>query len=259
MQFDLCCVEIVLCIVEVNYVVYIWQVVKDCNVLVLLLGQLLMLELFWQFDEVMVLLDDIVLIGLLSGLLFELFVCWLDICVVEQMLIGVNVNIGVVWVVFFLMISFMGLVGMVSVLLDGLFDLGLWVWSFLLQIMLFIFCGGVLCVNLDVVYVQKCIEIVNYEKFIQVVFVEVVDGLVGKCMFDEQICVEQFLVVVSQKVYELVEQCFQEGVDDNFIVFDVQCMYYGMQQILVCMCLMWLNNFIYLYKVLGGGWIEYMV
>ena len=67
-------------------------------------------------------------------------------------------------------------------------------------------------------HVQKRIEIANYEKSIQAAFAEVADGLAGKRTLDEQIRAEQLLVAASQKAYELAEQRFQEGVDDNLTV-----------------------------------------
>ncbi|MFO6137704.1 TolC family protein, partial [Pseudomonas aeruginosa] len=82
-------------------------------------------------------------------------------------------------------------------------------------------------------HVQKRIEIANYEKSIQAAFAEVADGLAGKRTLDEQIRAEQLLVAASQKAYELAEQRFQEGVDDNLTVLDAQRTHYGTQQTLV--------------------------
>lgn len=85
------------------------------------------------------------------------------------------------------------------------------------------------------------------------------DGLAGKRTLDEQIRAEQLLVAASQKAYELAEQRFQEGVDDNLTVLDAQRTHYGTQQTLVRTRLTRLNNLIHLYKALGGGWTEHTV
>nr|MCS9417427.1 TolC family protein [Pseudomonas aeruginosa] len=182
-----------------------------------------------------------------------------DIRAAEQMLIGANANIGAARAAFFPTISLTGSAGTASASLDGLFDSGSRAWSFLPQITLPIFRGGALRANLDVAHVQKRIEIANYEKSIQAAFAEVADGLAGKRTLDEQIRAEQLLVAASQKAYELAEQRFQEGVDDNLTVLDAQRTHYGTQQTLVRTRLTRLNNLIHLYKALGGGWTEHTV
>lgn len=78
----------------------------------------------------------------------------------------VNVNIGVVCVVFFFGILFMGNFGMVSVELSGLFCDGSYVWSFLFSLLLLIFMVGCLCNNLNLVEVWCDLVVVNYEKII---------------------------------------------------------------------------------------------
>ena len=182
-----------------------------------------------------------------------------DIRAAEQQLIGANANIGAARAAFFPTISLTGSAGTASASLDGLFDSGSRAWSFLPQITLPIFRGGALRANLDVAHVQKRIEIANYEKSIQAAFAEVADGLAGKRTLDEQIRAEQLLVAASQKAYELAEQRFQEGVDDNLTVLDAQRTHYGTQQTLVRTRLTRLNNLIHLYKALGGGWTEHTV
>ena len=124
------------------------------------------------------------------------------------------------------------------------------------QITVPIFRGGALRANLDVVHVKKRIEIANYEKSIQVAFSEVADGLAGKRTLDEQIRSEQFLVAASQGMYDLAEQRFREGVDDNLTLLDAQRTLYSAQQTLVRTRLARLSNLIALYKALGGGWTE---
>ena len=258
-QLDLRRAEIALRTAEANHAAYTRQAAKDRNALVLLLGQPLTPELSRQLDEAMALPDDIVPTGLPSGLPSELLARRPDIRAAEQMLIGANANIGAARAAFFPTISLTGSAGTASASLDGLFDSGSRAWSFLPQITLPIFRGGALRANLDVAHVQKRIEIANYEKSIQAAFAEVADGLAGKRTLDEQIRAEQLLVAASQKAYELAEQRFQEGVDDNLTVLDAQRTHYGTQQTLVRTRLTRLNNLIHLYKALGGGWTEHTV
>lgn len=105
-----------------------------------------------------------------------------------------------------------------------------------------IFRGGALRANLDVAHVKKRIEIANYEKSIQVAFSEVADGLAGKRTLDEQIRSEQLLVAASQITYDLAEQRFKEGVDDNMTLLDAQRTLYSSQQTLVRTRLTRLNS-----------------
>ena len=258
-QLDLRRAEIALRTAEANRAAYTRQAAKDRNALVLLLGQPLTPELSRQLDEAVALPDDIVPTDLPSGLPSELLARRPDIRAAEQMLIGANANIGAARAAFFPTISLTGSAGTASASLDGLFDSGSRAWSFLPQITLPIFRGGALRANLDVAQVQKRIEIANYEKSIQAAFAEVADGLAGKRTLDEQIRSEQLLVAASQKAYQLAEQRFQEGVDDNLTLLDAQRTQYGAQQTLVRTRLTRLNNLIHLYQALGGGWTEHTV
>ena len=196
---------------------------------------------------------------LAPGLPSEVLLKRPDVRAAEQRLIAANANIGAARAAFFPTISLTGSAGTASASLDGLFDSGSRAWSFLPQITLPIFRGGALRANLDVAQVQKRIEIANYEKSIQAAFAEVADGLAGKRTLDEQIRSEQLLVAASQKAYQLAEQRFQEGVDDNLTLLDAQRTQYGAQQTLVRTRLTRLNNLIHLYKALGGGWTEHTV
>ncbi|HBD32386.1 MAG TPA: multidrug transporter, partial [Cupriavidus sp.] len=241
-QLDLRLAEISLRTAEANHAVYTRQAASDRNALVLLLGQPLTAELSQQLDAATTLPDGIVPTSLPSGLPSELLVRRPDIRAVEQMLLGANANIGAARAAFFPTISLTGSAGTASASLDGLFDSGSRAWSFLPQITLPIFRGGALRANLDVAQVQKRIEIANYEKAIQVAFSEVADGLAGKRTLDDQIRSEQLLVAASQSAYELAEQRFKEGMDDNLTLLDAQRTLYGTQQTLVRTRLARLNN-----------------
>ncbi|MBY4898617.1 efflux transporter outer membrane subunit [Cupriavidus sp. AU9028] len=255
-QLDLRRAETALRTAEANHAAYTRQAAKDGNALVLLLGKPLTPELSRQLDEAVSLPADLVPADLPSGLPSELLTRRPDIRAAEQMLIGANANIGAARAAFFPTITLTGSAGTASASLDGLFDPGSRAWSFLPQITLPIFRGGALLANLDVSQVQKRIEIANYEKAIQAAFAEVADGLAGKRTLDDQIRSEELLVAASQKAYELAEQRFQEGVDDNLTLLDAQRTLYGTQQTLVRTRLTRLNNLIHLYKALGGGWTE---
>ena len=255
-QLDVRRSEIVLRTAEANFADYTRQTAKDRNALVLLLGQPLTLELSQQLDKAIVLPDGIVPTELPSGLPSELLVRRPDVRAAEQVLLGANASIGAARAAFFPTISLTGSAGTASASLDGLFESGSRAWSFLPQITVPIFRGGALRANLDVAHVKKRIEIANYEKSIQVAFSEVADGLAGKRTLDEQIRSEQFLVAASQGMYDLAEQRFREGVDDNLTLLDAQRTLYSAQQTLVRTRLARLSNLIALYKALGGGWTE---
>ena len=255
-QLDVRRSEIALRTAEANFADYTRQTAKDRNALVLLLGQPLTLELSQQLDKAIVLPDGIVPTELPSGLPSELLVRRPDVRAAEQVLLGANASIGAARAAFFPTISLTGSAWTASASLDGLFESGSRAWSFLPQITVPIFRGGALRANLDVVHVKKRIEIANYEKSIQVAFSEVADGLAGKRTLDEQIRSEQFLVAASQGMYDLAEQRFREGVDDNLTLLDAQRTLYSAQQTLVRTRLARLSNLIALYKALGGGWTE---
>lgn len=239
-------------IVCIDVVCFGGQVVQDCNVLVLLVGGLIDEVLLLQGEIIEVVVVQLLLVGVLGDVLL-----WcLDVMVVEYMLMLVNVNIGVVCVVFFLLISLIGSVGLVLLELFGLFDSGMCVWSFILKLNLLIFQGGKLCVNLGMVIVDCDIVLVQYEKVIQFGFCEVVDGLVLNCSLVEQLQFQQVLVVVVDQVQQLLQVCYDVGLDSFLILFDVCCIVYSVCQLLVIMQLVQQFNQVVLYKVLGGGWYE---
>ena len=256
---DLSQAEVGLRTAERNLSQYTRQAAQDRNALVLLAGQPLPDDLSAALDQAVRLDDGMLPTALPAGLPSDLLARRPDIRAAEHQLKGANANIGAARAAFFPTISLTGSAGTASASLDGLFDSGSRAWSFLPQITLPIFRGGALRANLDVAQVQKRIEIANYEKSIQAAFAEVADGLAGKRTLDEQIRSEQLLVAASQKAYQLAEQRFQEGVDDNLTLLDAQRTQYGAQQTLVRTRLTRLNNLIHLYKALGGGWTEHTV
>lgn len=239
-------------IVCIDVVCLCGQLVQDCNVLVLLVGGQLDLVLLLDGIELQLLVLVLLLVGLFSDVLLQ---C-LDIMVVEYQLLVVNVNIGVVCVVFFLSILLIGSIGSGFSELFSLFDSGICVWSFLLKIILLIFQGGKLCVNLVVVNVDCDIVLVQYEKLIQVGFCEIVDVLVLNVSLDEQVSLQQCLVEVVEQVNCLLQVCYDVGLDSFVILLDVWCIVYNVQQIQLQVQLVQQVNCIILYKVLGGGWYE---
>jgi multidrug efflux system outer membrane protein len=180
-----------------------------------------------------------------------------DIAAAEQNLIAANANIGAARAAFFPKISMTGSYGTASPGFSGLFGSGQSSWSFVPQISLPIFDGGANIAGLDLVKVQKRIEIAAYEKAIQTAFREVADGLAARGTYDRQIQFLQRNENSQQRRLQLSDLRYKNGVDAYLTVLQAQTDLYSAQQSLVAARLARASNLVTLYKALGGGWIEH--
>jgi outer membrane protein, multidrug efflux system len=231
---------------------YTRQAAQDLNALQLLVGAPLPDELSGGPPlEQHSFLDE-----LPAGLPSELLARRPDILSAEHRLRAANANIGAARAAFFPSVSLTGLYGTSSAQLSGLFGNGSRYWSFNPQISLPIFAGGANVANLDLVKVEKNVQVAQYEKAIQTAFREVADALAARGTLQQQLEAQHALVDAAGVSCQLSEMRFHSGVDAYLTVLDSQRMLYGAQQGLVSVELSRLQNLIGLYKALGGGWEE---
>lgn len=222
------------------------------NALVLLIGEPIPNDL----PEAELFSSQRVLTSIPPGLPSDLIAHRPDILEAEYQLKGANANIGAARAAFFPKITLTGSGGIASVKLMDLFTGGS-VWSFAPQITMPIFDAGANKANLEVAKIRKSIEVVRYEKVIQVAFKEVADALSAQTSFDQQIQAQEDLVKAQQQRYDLADVRYRNGVDSLLTVLIAQQELYSAKQNLIQSQLLRFSNLITLYKALGGGWDEY--
>jgi multidrug efflux system outer membrane protein len=179
-----------------------------------------------------------------------------DVLQAEHSLKAANANIGAARAAFFPTISLTASGGTSSRELSGLFDSGSGTWLFQPHVTLPIFAGGRNRANLQVANIGKRIEIAAYEKAVQTAFREVADALGSRPPLDEQIDALSSRVASERQRYELSERRYRTGIDSYVTVLLAQQDLYNAEQTLIQAQLSRLNNYITLYKALGGGLLE---
>jgi multidrug efflux system outer membrane protein len=180
-----------------------------------------------------------------------------DVVEAERQLRASNANIGAARAAFFPRISLTASTGSSSAQLGNLFKSGQGTWSFAPQISLPIFDGGANKATLDSATASRNIYLAQYEKSIQTAFREVSDALAQRATLDEQLNAQQALVDASGASYALSQARFKSGVDSYLNVLDSQRSLYTAQQTLIGTQFSRVSNLVTLYKVLGGGGMEY--
>lgn len=176
-----------------------------------------------------------------------------DILAAEHTLQAANANIGIARAAFFPSIKLTAFAGTASNELSGLFDSGSGSWSFAPSITVPIFAAGANKARLDVAWIEKRIEIANYEKAIQTAFREVADALAVRASIGTQIDAQQARVTAAQRRYDLSNQRFKSGVDSFVTVLLAQQELFSARQSLITARLSRLSNLTTLYAALGGG------
>jgi multidrug efflux system outer membrane protein len=191
-----------------------------------------------------------------AGLPSELMQRRPDVLQAEHELQAANANIGAARAAFYPSITLTASAGSSSSELGTLFKAGSGAWSFAPQISIPIFDGGRNRGNLDSARISRDIGVAQYEKAIQTAFREVADALAQRGTLDQQLDAQQALVDATNESYKLSDARFRRGVDSYLNVLDSQRSLYDAQQNLIGTQLSRVLNWVTLYKVLGGGWVE---
>ena len=231
---------------------YTSLVAQDENALSLVIGAQVPVELMPQaLSDILTALKDLPAGGLPSDVLL----LRPDILQAENLLKGVNANIGAARAAFFPRITLASSVGFGSNELAGLFSGGSFAWSFIPKISFPLFDAGSNTANLKVAEVDRDIAVAQYEKAIQTAFREVADVLAQRGTINEQLAAQQSLSDASAESYRISLTRFEQGIDNYLTVLDAQRSLYIAQQGLIGVRLAKLNSLVTLYKVLGGGGI----
>jgi len=189
-----------------------------------------------------------------AGLPSDLLTRRPDIIAAEHTLKAANANIGAARAAFFPSITLTTQGGSTSSSLSNLLGGGTAAWSFMPQVNLPIFNGGLNEANLAVAKAENRIEIADYEKAIQTAFKEVGDALAGQDTYQDELQAREQDAAANQRFFNDAQLRFQTGVDSYLNVLVAQRSLYTAQQALITTQLGRLNQQITLYKTLGGGW-----
>ncbi|MRW89250.1 efflux transporter outer membrane subunit [Duganella sp. FT80W] len=230
--------------------VYTAQVAIDQNALTLLVGAAVADDLLptGELNEVTQLAP------IPAGLPSDLLQSRPDVQEAERTLRAANANIGVARAAFFPSISLTATGGSASSSLSGLFKGGSGAWTFIPQLTLPIFDGGVNNANLSIAKTNRDIAVAQYEKAVQTAFQEVADALATRGTVEQRLSSQQALVQASEKSYTINEARYRKGADTYLNALVSQRSLYSAQQTLITTRLAKTSNAVSLYKVLGGGW-----
>jgi multidrug efflux system outer membrane protein len=230
--------------------VYTAQVAVDRNALTLLTGSPVPEALLPGAE----LADVAQLAPIPAGLPSDLLQSRPDVQEAERTLRAANANIGVARAAFFPSISLTASGGSASSSLSGLFKAGSGAWTFVPQVSLPIFDGGVNRANLNIAKANRDIAVAQYEKAVQTAFQEVADALATRGTLDQRLSSQQALVQAAQQSYTINEARYRNGADSYLNALVSQRALYAAQQTLITTRLAKTGNAVTLYKVLGGGW-----
>ena len=230
-----------------NMAIYTQQVAQDQNALNLLAGSPLPEDLLPEN------LTGVIPPRELSpGLSSEILLNRPDILATENRLKGAYARIGAARAAFFPRISLTTAFGFASDELSGLFGVGSDTWSFAPQISMPIFDARTWAAY-RVSKADREIVLTQYEKSIQTAFREVADSLAVRGTVDQQIVAQQSIVDSSQKIYDVSNELYTQGVSGYLGVLDAHRTLYTAQQGLIFLHLTRQINQVRLYAVLGGG------
>lgn len=185
------------------------------------------------------------------GLSSEVLLRRPDIMTAEHQLKAAYAFVGAARAAFFPRISLTTTLGTASKDLSGLFDAGSNTWSFVPQASLPVFDARTHAAY-RVSKASRDSALVRYEKSIQTAFRETADALAARGMVDQQVAAQESIAGSAQKVYELSNERYTQGIDGYLSVLDAQRSVYAAQQELTSLRLAKLITQVRLYTALGG-------
>ncbi len=176
-----------------------------------------------------------------------------DIAQSEQQLIAANATVGVATANFFPTISLTGLFGAVSPSLDNFYPAGK-TWSIAAGLLGPLFQGGRLRSEYDVTYAQWDQARVQYEQTVTAAFAETTTVLyarekIGASLDELTRTVEEYRNMVRLSTLR-----YNSGLSNYFEVLYAMQLLYPAEQARVLSSVNLLNDYVDIYKALGGGW-----
>jgi outer membrane protein, multidrug efflux system len=227
------------------------RIAKDMDALAVLIGQPVLPSYAMPRNWQAPLLTDVP-----AGLPSTLLDRRPDIVAAEDRLRAANADIGRARAAFFPNIALTAVLGTLSGGLSNLFRAGSAAWSTGVSGTVPILDWGKNENELGASKARYGGAVAAYEGTIQEAFREVADDLAVRDHIVPEVQAQQELVNQSQRVYEISQVRFKDGMDDYIATQDAQRSLYSAQQKLVVLELDQAVNQVNLYKALGGGWRE---
>jgi multidrug efflux system outer membrane protein len=190
-----------------------------------------------------------------AGLPSDLLLRRPDLRAAEQQLIAANANIGAARAAYFPTISLTAALGLQSVELPDLFDMGpSRSWRIAPQVVAPIFNAGRIRAGVQVAEARQQAVLISYEQAIRSAFREVEDALVSVRKLGEQLEAQQRTVGAERARLELSELRYEGGVTSYTEVLDAQRFLFDAELALADVRRARLVAMVQLYRALGGGW-----
>lgn len=175
-----------------------------------------------------------------------------DIKRAEHNLKAANANIGAARAMFFPSIMLTSNIGYAS---NQLTDLSTTrsIWNIGPKIDLPIFSAGSNYANLSLAKIRKKIEIINYQKAIEIAFKELKDQLSKKKSIDQELELAQEIFDLKHNEYDITKTKYDIGSESKYNLIDQQIVLYQAKQNYIDYKQEHLINSINLFKILGGG------
>lgn len=177
-----------------------------------------------------------------------------DIRAAEHQLKAANANIGAARAAFYPRLQLTTNIGLVNSNFAKLFsDTDSNYWAFSPQLILPIFNDGRNKANLKLAEARQHIEVVNYEKTIQIAFKEVMDRLSTRSMMIEEAASRSRLNALEHSRLQLVRRKLDQGLVTYLELLDAQRSVLDAQAQTVLIAQQTLQSQVGLYKALGGS------
>ncbi len=175
-----------------------------------------------------------------------------DIKRAEHNLKAANANIGAARAMFFPSIMLTSNIGYAS---NQLTDLSTTrsIWNIGPKIDLPIFSAGSNYANLSLAKIRKKIEIINYQKTIEIAFKELKDQLSKKKSIAQELKLAQEIFDLKHNEYDIIKTKYDIGSESKYNLIDQQIALYQAKQNYINYKQEHLINSINLFKILGGG------
>jgi multidrug efflux system outer membrane protein len=171
----------------------------------------------------------------------------------EQALVAYNANIGAAKASMFPAISLTGMLGGISPEVNQLFGDGKR-WSVSAGLFQPLFHGGALYFQYEAAKALYGQSLAQYEQAVNNAFAETSTGLVSNQKLAESEKYQRRSVDAYREAVRLANERYNSGLSSYFEVLLMMERLYPAEQFLVSYQFRRLENFILLYKALGGGW-----
>ncbi len=177
-----------------------------------------------------------------------------DIIQAEEALEASNFEISVARAAYFPRISLTGILGLQSTELSNLIQSSAVFWNIGASAAMPLLDFGRTKGNVALKEAQKEEALLQYVKTVRTAFKEVYDGLVSLGQSIKRLEAQKEQLESLEKVIRLAEKKYEKGLTDYLTVLDSQRGYLNARLNLIRLRTEVINNYIFLYKALGGEW-----